>query len=87
MTSTPSNTAPGHDGEEGGLAGAAESFTENLADKVPDGVDEGPTDDADKPADPRTRTHSSISEGLNAHDDEPPAVLDDDATRTDRLSS
>jgi hypothetical protein len=67
----------GHDGDEGGLSRAAESFTENLADKVPDGVDNGPSDDADEPADARTRPHSSISEGLNANADEPPAVLDD----------
>lgn len=68
----------GHDGHEGGLEQAADSFAENLGDQVPDGVDNGPTDDADEPADGRTRTHSSISEGLNANDDdEPPAVRDD----------
>lgn len=71
-------TRKGHDDEEGGLSQAADSLVENLGNKVPDGVDGGPTDNADQPADPRTRTHSSISEGLNANsDDEPPAVLDD----------
>ncbi|MHA7145826.1 hypothetical protein ACX80U_14055 [Arthrobacter sp. TmT3-37] len=71
-------TQHGHDGDEGGLPRAADSFAENLGDQVPDGVDNGPTDDADEPADDRTRTHSSISEGMNANDDdEPPAVLDD----------
>jgi hypothetical protein len=63
--------------DEGGLAQAADSFAENLGDQVPDGVDNGPTDHADGSADGRTRTHSSISEGMNANDDEPPAVLDD----------
>ena len=71
-------TQHGHDGDEGGLPQAADSFAENLGDQVPDGVDNGPTDDADEPADGHTRTHSSISEGLNANDDdEPPAVRDD----------
>lgn len=71
-------TQHGHDGDEGDLPQAADSFAENLGDQVPDGVDNGPTDDADEPADDRTRTHSSISEGMNANDDdEPPAVLDD----------
>jgi len=81
------STDHGHDGDEGGLARAADSFTENLADKVPDGVDEGPGDDADEPADPRTRPHSSISEGLNANPDEPPAVRDEDSAprQSDRL--
>ncbi len=65
------------DGEKGGLSQAADSFAENLGDQVPDGVDNGPTDHADEPADDRTRTHSSLSEGMNANDDEPPAVLDD----------
>ncbi len=64
---------------EGGLSQAADSFAENLGDQVPDGIDEGPTDHADEPADDRTRTHSSLSEGMNANDDEPPAVLDDDS--------
>ncbi|THJ65067.1 hypothetical protein E8P82_13135 [Arthrobacter echini] len=68
-----------YDDHESGLERAADNLTENLADQVPDGVDNGPTDDADEPADPRTRSHSSISEGMNANDDEPPAVLDDDA--------
>jgi len=71
-------TQHGRDGEESGLAQAADGFAENLGDQVPDGVDNGPTDDADEPADGRTRTHSSISEGMNANEgDEPPAVLDD----------
>ncbi|WP_104117711.1 hypothetical protein [Arthrobacter sp. B1805] len=72
-----STTDHGQDGDEGGLSQAADSFAQNLGDQVPDGVDNGPTDDADEPADSRTRTHSSISEGMNANDDdEPPAVLD-----------
>ncbi|OUM43493.1 hypothetical protein [Arthrobacter sedimenti] len=70
------STHHGHDGDEGGLSQAADSFAENLGDQVPDGIDNGPTDDADEPADGRTRTHASISEGMNANDDdEPPAVL------------
>jgi hypothetical protein len=73
------STHHGHDGDEGGLSQAADSFAENLGDQVPDGIDNGPTDDADEPADSRTRTHASISEGMNANDDdEPPAVLGDD---------
>jgi hypothetical protein len=74
-----------HGEDGGGLSQAADSFAENLGDQVPDGIDNGPTDDADEPADGRTRTHSSISEGMNANDDdEPPAVLgeDRDGTRT-----
>ncbi|MHA7240873.1 hypothetical protein [Arthrobacter sp. TMS1-12-1] len=71
------STDHGDDDHEAGLAQAADSFAENLGDQVPDGIDNGPTDDADEPADGRTRTHSSISEGMNANDDEPPAVLGD----------
>lgn len=70
------------DGNEGGLAKAADSFAENLGDHMPDGVDNGPTDDADEPADGRTRTHASISEGLNANDDEPPADTRDGSGAT-----
>lgn len=81
-------TDHGHDDDKGGLAQAADSFAENLGDQVPDGVDNGPTDDADEPADGRTRTHASISEGLNANDDdEPPAVLDDGLDGGKRSSS
>ncbi|MDQ0737067.1 hypothetical protein [Arthrobacter agilis] len=77
-----------NDGEESGLAQAADSFAENLGDQVPDGVDNGPTDDADEPADDRTRTHASISEGMNANDDdEPPAVLDDGPDGSTRRTS
>ena len=67
-----------HHDDEGGLSQAADSFAENLGDQVPDGADNGPENRADGAADDRTRTHSSISEGMNANDDdEPPAVLDD----------
>ncbi|MBG6183339.1 hypothetical protein IWX65_001290 [Arthrobacter sp. CAN_A214] len=60
-----------HDGEkEAGLSKAAESFTDNLADQVPDGVDSGPQDTANEGEDPRTSTHASLSEGSNAKDDD-----------------
>jgi hypothetical protein len=75
------------EGGEGGLSQAADSFAENLGDQVPDGVDNGPTDHADEPADDRTRTHASLSEGMNANDDEPPAVLDDGSDGGTRGSS
>lgn len=78
MTDTGSTNTQGHEDEKSGLSQAADSFAENLGDQVPDGIDSGPTDSADGPTDERTRTHSSISEGMNANDDEPPAVLDDD---------
>ncbi|WP_026531426.1 hypothetical protein [Arthrobacter sp. H41] len=60
-----------NDGEKDtGLAQAADSFTENLADQIPDGVDNGPRDTADETEDPRTSTHASLSEGSNANDDD-----------------
>ena len=67
-----SNQTPADDNEDnkGGLAQAAESLTQNLADQVPDGIDSGPHDTANEGEDPRTRTHSSLSEGSNANDDD-----------------
>ncbi|MBG6217951.1 hypothetical protein IWX75_002419 [Arthrobacter sp. CAN_A6] len=60
-----------HDGEKDtGLTQAAESFTDNLADQIPDGVDSGPQDTANEGEDPRTSTHASLSEGSNANDDD-----------------
>lgn len=60
-------------GEESGLERAAESWAENLADQVNDGVESSPRDTADEGPDPRTETHSSLSEGSNSRDgrDEP----------------
>ena len=59
--------------EESGLERAAENWAENLADQVNDGVESSPLDTADEGPDPRTETHSSLSEGSNSTDgrDEP----------------
>ncbi|WP_299167546.1 hypothetical protein [uncultured Arthrobacter sp.] len=54
--------------EESGLERAAESWTENLADQVNDGVKNNPRDTANDGPDPRTDTHSSLSEGSNSRD-------------------
>lgn len=68
----PDRAAQGKD-DESGLERAAESWAENLADQVNDGVKSNPQDTADEGADPRTDTHSSLSEGSNSRDgrDEP----------------
>ncbi|TDK24864.1 hypothetical protein E2F48_13815 [Arthrobacter crusticola] len=56
--------------DKSGLAQAADSFTQNLADQVPDGIDSGPQDTANEGEDPRTHTHASLSEGSNARDND-----------------
>lgn len=53
-----------------GLDKAADNWAENMADQVPDGVDNNSRDTANEGADPRTETHSSLSEGANARDGE-----------------
>ncbi len=53
---------------ETGLEAAAENWAENMADQVPDGVENNERDTANDGPDPRTETHSSISEGSNARD-------------------
>lgn len=62
------DSAPQGGSEKSGLENAAESFAENVADQVPDGVGNNPRDTADEAEDPRTETHSSISEGSNARE-------------------
>lgn len=54
--------------EESGLERAAEGWAENLADQVNDGVKNNPHDTANDGPDPRTDTHSSLSEGSNSRD-------------------
>ncbi|SDI42826.1 hypothetical protein SAMN04488693_11131 [Arthrobacter subterraneus] len=54
--------------EESGLERAAESWAENLADQVNDGVQSSPRDTAEDGPDPQTETHSSLSEGSNSRD-------------------
>ncbi len=68
MTSAAGDNAD--DTKESGLARAADSFTDNLADQIPDGVDSGPQDTANEEEDPRTHTHASLSEGSNARDND-----------------
>ncbi|WP_028281364.1 hypothetical protein [Arthrobacter sp. H5] len=53
---------------ETGLDKAADNWAENMADQVPDGVGNNPRDTAGDSPDPRTKTHSSLSEGSNAND-------------------
>ncbi|GAB3543341.1 hypothetical protein GCM10027403_37380 [Arthrobacter tecti] len=63
----PDQAAPGKD-QESGLESAAENWAENMADQVPDGVENNERDTANEGPDPRTETHSSLSEGSNARD-------------------
>lgn len=60
--------APDGKDEESGLQRAAENWAENLADQVNDGVESSPRDTADEGPDPRTETHSSLSEGSKPRD-------------------
>jgi hypothetical protein len=57
-----------HRADESGMERAADNWAENMADQVPDGVDNGPRDTANEGPDPRTEVHSSLSEGSNAGD-------------------
>lgn len=63
----PDRTAGGKD-EESGLERAAESWAENVADQVNDGVRNNEFDTANEGPDSRTETHSSLSEGSNSRD-------------------
>ncbi|WP_323960244.1 hypothetical protein GC088_01955 [Arthrobacter sp. JZ12] len=54
--------------DKSGLERAAESWAENVADQVNDGVRSSDRDTADEGADPRTESHSSVSEGSNSRD-------------------
>lgn len=56
------------DDNASGLERAAESWAENVADQVNDGVENNPLDTANDGPDPRTETHSSLSEGSNSRD-------------------
>lgn len=62
------DAAPQRKDEESGLERAAESWAENVADQVNDGVRNNDLDTANEGPDPRTETHSSLSEGSNSRD-------------------